>query len=215
MNPTQKAILEAAVVQFAEKGFDGASMREILRDAKVNAASGHYHFGSKEVVYEEVIRRYVTPLCAQRLEALKNMDPHLSGRKRIEALIRNYVAPHLMLCRDPSAHAYVRLLARFISEPHTLTGKIYTELLEPVRSQYLTALGQAAPFLSSDEVKRLFGFVVTLMATSPLDVSYGDLSGHEPWPNNPEDLIDQVVAFTSSGFWDLAKKADRQAPKTA
>ena len=44
---TKKALIEAAFVLFAEKGFAATSTREIASAAKTNIASIPYHFGSK------------------------------------------------------------------------------------------------------------------------------------------------------------------------
>jgi AcrR family transcriptional regulator len=48
--------METALLVFAEKGFDGSSVREIARSAKVNPAMIMYHFGSKEGLYVAAMR---------------------------------------------------------------------------------------------------------------------------------------------------------------
>lgn len=45
------AILEAAIIEFAEHGFEGARTRSIAQRAGQNLASLHYHFGSKDQLY--------------------------------------------------------------------------------------------------------------------------------------------------------------------
>lgn len=49
-------ILEAATEVFASKGFEGASIRELASAAKVNIAMINYYFGSKEKLFNDVIR---------------------------------------------------------------------------------------------------------------------------------------------------------------
>jgi AcrR family transcriptional regulator len=49
-------ILNAAGPIFAEKGFEGATVREICHAAGVNLAAVNYHFGSKESLYKEALR---------------------------------------------------------------------------------------------------------------------------------------------------------------
>ncbi|GIW40152.1 MAG: hypothetical protein KatS3mg076_0729 [Candidatus Binatia bacterium] len=54
--PTKQRILATAEEVFAEKGFDGASTREIAARAGVNISSLHYHWESKAQLYVAVFR---------------------------------------------------------------------------------------------------------------------------------------------------------------
>ncbi len=54
---TRERILSAAKREFADRGFDGARMGAIAKNAKVNQALIHYYFKSKEKLYELVLRR--------------------------------------------------------------------------------------------------------------------------------------------------------------
>jgi len=54
---TRERILEAAEEVFAEKGFNQATVREILKRAEVgNIAAINYHFGDKERLYVETVK---------------------------------------------------------------------------------------------------------------------------------------------------------------
>ena len=208
--PAREAIAAAAVHHFAQYGFSGASLREILRDAGANVAAAHYHFGSKEELYREVVSNFLTRLCEERHRTLLAIESSPPGtqRERIETLVRGYVEPHIHLCGDPDAQHYVQLLARFVTENDELTGQIYTEILEPTRSRYLKAIAAAAPQLSAAELSRLFSFMVSLMVTAPADSSYKSLTGRSPWPRYPQRLVEQIVAFVTAGILDAAGKGD-------
>lgn len=52
---TKDKILEVARVLFADKGFDGTSIRDIAKSAEVNVASVNYHFDSKENLFHEIL----------------------------------------------------------------------------------------------------------------------------------------------------------------
>ena len=54
-NDKQIQILEVAETLFAEKGFDGTSIRDISKEAKINIAMVSYYFGSKERLLEALI----------------------------------------------------------------------------------------------------------------------------------------------------------------
>jgi TetR/AcrR family transcriptional regulator, regulator of cefoperazone and chloramphenicol sensitivity len=207
--PAREAIVTAAVRHFAEHGYSGASVREILRDAGANVAAAHYHFGSKEELYREVVSRFLVRLCEERANTLRVIEaaPPATPRERLEALVRGYVEPHLRLCTEPEARYYIQLLARFVTESEQLTGRIYADILEPTRSRYLRAIGAVVPEVPPAKLARLFSFMVSLMVTAPADVSYRSLTGRSPWPRNVQHLIDQIVAFVTAGMLDAKHAA--------
>jgi AcrR family transcriptional regulator len=54
-NDKQIQILQVAETLFAEKGFDGTSIRNIAKEAKINIAMVSYYFGSKERLLESLV----------------------------------------------------------------------------------------------------------------------------------------------------------------
>src|SRR3954451_20056019 len=52
---TRARLLEAAGEEFAEKGYDGATVRSICARAEVNLAAVNYHFGDKEQLYTQAV----------------------------------------------------------------------------------------------------------------------------------------------------------------
>jgi AcrR family transcriptional regulator len=60
----REAILDAARAQFAEQGYEGATMRGIARDAGVDPALVSYYFGSKSGLFMESLRLPVNPAAA-------------------------------------------------------------------------------------------------------------------------------------------------------
>ena len=55
LNDKQIQILEVAETLFAEKGFDGTSIRDISKEANINVAMVSYYFGSKEKLLESLV----------------------------------------------------------------------------------------------------------------------------------------------------------------
>jgi TetR/AcrR family transcriptional regulator of autoinduction and epiphytic fitness len=51
------AIVDAAVTQFLERGFEGASMDRIAQEAKVSKRTVYNHFPSKDHLFEEIVER--------------------------------------------------------------------------------------------------------------------------------------------------------------
>jgi AcrR family transcriptional regulator len=58
---TRAAILDAARELFAEKGYDGASIRAIARKAEVDPALVHHFFGGKEAVFVQAMQLPINP----------------------------------------------------------------------------------------------------------------------------------------------------------
>jgi AcrR family transcriptional regulator len=75
-NEKQIQILEVAETLFAEKGFDGTSIRAIAKEAKINIAMVSYYFGSKERLLESLII-YKTSDLKLQLDSLllENLNP--------------------------------------------------------------------------------------------------------------------------------------------
>jgi AcrR family transcriptional regulator len=59
MENSKDKILDKAEILFAEKGFDGISMDELARKAKVNKAMIYYYFSSKDKLFGSLIERRI------------------------------------------------------------------------------------------------------------------------------------------------------------
>ena len=72
----RQRILDVAEAQFAERGFFGASVREVTEAAGVRLAAVNYHFETKEELFRSVLLRRAEELGAERLAATRR-DRHL------------------------------------------------------------------------------------------------------------------------------------------
>ena len=84
----QIQILNVAETLFAEKGFDGTSIRDISKEAKINVAMVSYYFGSKEKLLESLVL-YKTSGLKERLVNL--IDEKLEPIEKINKLIALYI----------------------------------------------------------------------------------------------------------------------------
>lgn len=84
----QIQILEVAETLFSEKGFDGTSIRDISKVAKINVAMISYYFGSKERLLQSLLVYRTTDIKSQ-LELLveENIEPIEKVNKLIEIYI--------------------------------------------------------------------------------------------------------------------------------
>jgi TetR/AcrR family transcriptional regulator len=90
-------ILDAAEQLFAERGYDGASLAQIGKEAGTSAALPAYFFGDKAELYRAVVMRLLAdrdavlgPLCDQALEVLGSGDGGL--REGLHVLVSGYLS---------------------------------------------------------------------------------------------------------------------------
>lgn len=88
LNEKQIQILQVAEKLFAEKGFDGTSVRDIAREASINVAMVSYYFGSKIKMLESLIYFRTSDLKMQ-LESLSKEA--ISPLDKINKLIELYI----------------------------------------------------------------------------------------------------------------------------
>lgn len=89
---TRGRIIEAAVGLFAERGFEGASTRDIATAAGVNAPALQYYFDNKEGVYVACVDYILTHIWAQLSEVITHaerllQDAHASDAALIDAYL--------------------------------------------------------------------------------------------------------------------------------
>src|SRR5580698_9771543 len=89
MGDKREHILVIAEELFAEKGFDGTSVRDIAQQAGVNLAMISYYFGSKEKLLESLVE-WRAGYAYGILEEL-NKDESLSPWDKIDRLVEFYV----------------------------------------------------------------------------------------------------------------------------
>ena len=85
---SREKILAVAVSIFARKGFDGARVDEIAKDAKVNKALIYYYFKSKSMILEEIFKTFLYDASNLILEFLSD-GIDLSDTNWIESFLRS------------------------------------------------------------------------------------------------------------------------------
>ena len=88
LNNKQLQILQVAETLFAEKGFEGTSIRDISKEANINVAMVSYYFGSKEKLLEALILHKTSGLKEQLVRLI---DENLEPLEKINKLIALYV----------------------------------------------------------------------------------------------------------------------------
>ncbi|MBN1773494.1 MAG: TetR/AcrR family transcriptional regulator [Deltaproteobacteria bacterium] len=103
MTERRQAILDAALDAFAERGFKGASVREIARAVGVNEATLYHYFPSKAAVLDALIDQ----LMERREELYEVADD--SGQSLGEVL-NSLIVRTMEIMKDEQERKFLRLL---------------------------------------------------------------------------------------------------------
>jgi AcrR family transcriptional regulator len=99
---TRERIMKAAERLFAERGYDGTSIRAIVAKARVNQAAINYHFEGKDGLYREVLRGAFRAMTEHQLEHSQEVKG-LSREDALSDFIRRQLRP--LMARDEAARA--------------------------------------------------------------------------------------------------------------
>jgi AcrR family transcriptional regulator len=172
---TRDAIIKAAVVLFAEKGFEGTSVRDIVTKARVNQAAINYHFKGKSGLYLEVLKNAFERLT----DRTGFSSEELRSLSREEAL-RTFIAQQLrpLTFRDERSR-YIRIFAGESSHP----TKVFRKFLATNPTSYLTAATDIVrQFLPPDTQKRtVLCVTIWLMGQCSIFVRSRELFAQEPF----------------------------------
>ena len=187
---TRQSLIKAAVYLFAEKGFENASVRDIVVKARVNQAAINYHFKGKDGLYLEVLKT-----AFERLTEQAGFDPDkLKSLSREEAL-RSFVSQQLrpLLFRDEMSR-YIRMFAWESAHP----SKIFLKFMSTNTLSYMTAAADIVRrFLPPDTHKRvaLCG-AIWLMGQCNVFVRNRELFAQEPFSiSADEPFVDELTGL--------------------
>jgi TetR/AcrR family transcriptional regulator, regulator of cefoperazone and chloramphenicol sensitivity len=128
---TRDRILGAAGDEFAEHGFEGATIRAITERAGVNLAAVNYHFRDKSELYTRVVLDACSLPTAWRSATADASD---APDERLRSLIYHFLRALL----DPERPAWKRrLMAREMSEPTEALDVLVEENIRPFRNEFL------------------------------------------------------------------------------
>ncbi len=153
---TRGEILAAARAEFAAKGYDGASVRGIARQADVDPALVHHYFGTKEKVFVAAMALPFDP--AERLPQVLAGDPARLGERLVRMFLQiwaepDFRTPMLGMVRSAfTGEQGAKLLREFVGS--ALLGRVaQAGAIDPLRVQ--TAAAQMVGVVILRHVVRL------------------------------------------------------------
>jgi len=88
---TRQRILDAAAKSFAQKGYEGATLRDIAAEVGISNPSLYNHFDGKQSLYEAVLERSIRPILRILDESFEpGRDPGSVARDIIEVTMGTF-----------------------------------------------------------------------------------------------------------------------------
>lgn len=202
---TREQLLAAASAVFADVGFRQATIRDICRRAGANVAAVNYHFGGKEELYAEVLRRnFRTAL--QRFPAHGEVPRDADPRERLRGFVRSFVR-RIFVTGPDSCHG--RMLAREMVDP---TPALDTLVATEIRALVDCATGIVRELLGrevdADCVRMTMASVVSQIVfyqhCQPVirrmfpDLAFGE--------RELEDLAEHITTFSLAGIAAVSRR---------
>lgn len=113
---TKNKIMDAAIEIFSEKGFKGATIREICLKAEQSVGSINYHFRDKDGLYEVCIKQILEDLILKHQPEPEN-SADLSASEKLEFFIKAYVNRFSSLFSESDKQMKGIMLMREILDP--------------------------------------------------------------------------------------------------
>jgi AcrR family transcriptional regulator len=123
---TRRKLLNAACEVFAQKGYKGAKVADICKQAGANVASVNYYFGDKVSLYKEAWQYALQNLTEPIFSELTAGSPQDLLRKYIQALMQHFAAKDRL-------GQFSRLYLMELVNPTGLIKEAWQEMIEPQR----------------------------------------------------------------------------------
>ena len=196
---TKERILDAAETLFAQYGFGGTSLRQVTSQADVNIAAVNYHFGSKENLVNEVFRRRMDEMSAQRLARLKAVvqaDPaDLTG------ILAAFVEPPLAMAQDRhGGGAFIRVIARAYAEKNDGLRRFLSEQYGHVLREFGRAIARCLPGLSKEELYWRLDFLAGALTYAMADFGLIKRPAGVTESTHRQRAAKALIRFASAGF---------------
>lgn len=210
---TRQRLLNAAGEVFAERGFRGATVKEICDGARANIAAINYHFGDKESLYAEVLQ--YAHACARdmsELEALQHSP--LAPSAKLSQFVQGMI--HSMF--DAGRPAWQgRLMAREMIEPTSALDQVVAGDIRPKFNVLRSIVAQLLKLPVEDERVRWHAASVIAQCLfweqnrAVIQRLYPDLTFTG---DDIQRMSVQVTEFSLHGLLGIARSLRRSALKT-
>ena len=198
---SREKLIASAERLFADRGFDGVSVRDIAKAAGVNSALVGYYFRGKEGLLSEVYTRQCEPLKRERARILEEYSKAPKG-PTLEQVIEAFIRPSLQVTTDQHGRTdFTRLRAVLSAENSALLEKLVAENFDQSSRMFVDALCTCLPELTREDVLWRFHFLLgTIYYTGAGPNRIRTLSEGRCDPSDPVATSRHLIPFLAAGF---------------
>ncbi len=136
---TRKKLIEAAGQLFAERGFNGVTVRDIAQKAGTNLSALNYHFRSKEALYREVILEAckTASISPEDQRSLLQLAPHDALFLLVKEALKEYE-------KQTASNWHIVIINRECGEPSQVFEEVMDIYFKPEADFLARILGKIA-----------------------------------------------------------------------
>ncbi len=209
-----EAILDAAEIVFANDGFNGASMREIAQRADVAQALIHYHFDTKEKLFEAMTARQANAINNARaaiLAKLVSAESLPSLEAVVEALFRPTIETGKRLAKGGGG--FSRILVSIANSHDPRDQQLTSRYYDPIALKFIDAFILIEPDLPRKDAVWAYMFSIGVGMTMMAQTGRSKrLSGGACDDGDIEDMLSEIIIYACGGIRALVNQK-REANK--
>ncbi|MBB65759.1 MAG: hypothetical protein CMO81_11930 [Waddliaceae bacterium] len=153
---SKERLLDAGTKVFARDGFEGASTREIVKEAGVNISAIPYYFDSKDGLYEAIIRRIISIVFTEQGEKIREITKALERDDISQNKVRTFLHDLLrhfagFLLSDKASPDMAQLMIREQMQPTPIFDIIYEGAMLPMHQTLARLISRLTQLPIDDE----------------------------------------------------------------
>jgi AcrR family transcriptional regulator len=159
-------ILDCAEAEFAEKGYNGATLASVAQLAGVDTSLMRYYFGDKEQLFEAVFMRRAPASNGLRQKAMADYRSSAGDKMTLEGIIDAFTRPVFELgAQDEGWQNYLAIVA-YVSTSRGIHRKLMTRAFDHVSYEMIADMKRLLPNAQEEDLYWAYFFMSGLYTFS-------------------------------------------------
>lgn len=205
---SREALILAAQKVFAEKGFEGATVKDLADEAGVNVSLVSYHFGGKEALYKTCLENFGLDRVESAERILKSPESKEDFRLRLKLFADDFISFHQ---REPDI---CKMIHRGIDNMDVISAEVFKNVFYRMFQalQDFVASARKKGFVDADfdaefVTLLMFGALTHALRVQPIAKLMGKRSILSA--EHRAHFIDQWVQSFTFGIFSSAKEVEK------